>query len=173
MMTDTPNQLEEEEENVTPNNQNNPEPSYHCGTNLTDHVSDQSDTEQKQTDSKLSRSSESNYSLIWKVDDIEKDEENPYELIQRGSSITKNDRVSISRMQRRRPKGNKVKSMYVVGDSMIGYKDGVPGSFSPVSVSKRRDVKSVPVFPEEITLLPERPPRKTRLKMNSNQVHTL
>ncbi|XP_066915965.1 rho guanine nucleotide exchange factor 10-like isoform X2 [Clytia hemisphaerica] len=171
MMTDTPNHAEEEEKNIISNNNHcNPEPNF-CATNLTVCVSaDESiNTKPQQTDAKLSRSSESNYSLIWKVDDIEKDEENPYELIQRGSSISKNDRVSISRMQRRRPKGNKVKSMYVVGDSMIGYKDGVPGSFSPVSVSNRREVKSVPVFPEEITLLPERPPRKNRLKLNSNQ----
>lgn len=99
------------------------------------------------------------------------EEESPYELIQRGSmSVSKNERVSISRMHRRRPKGKEVKSMYVVGDSMVAFKDGIPGSFSPLSMhSTRRNVKSVPVFPQEMTLEPERPPRKNRLKFFTNQ----
>lgn len=98
-------------------------------------------------------------------------EESPYELIQRGSiSVSRNERVSISRMHRRRPKGKEVKSMYVVGDSMVAFKDGIPGSFSPLSMhSTRRNVKSVPVFPQEMTFEPERPPRKNRLKFFTNQ----
>ena len=99
------------------------------------------------------------------------EEDSPYELIHRGSfNISRNERVSISRIHRRRPKGKDIKSMYVVGDSMVAFKDGIPGSFSPLSVhSTRRNVKSVPVFPQEITLEPERPPRKNRLKFLSNQ----
>lgn len=99
------------------------------------------------------------------------EEESPYELIHRGSmSVSKNERVSISRIHRTRPKGKEVKSMYVVGDSMVAFKDGIPGSFSPLSMhSTRRNVKSVPVFPQEITLEPERPPRKNRLKSFANQ----
>ena len=113
--------------------------------------------------SKTSSKAENNFS--------QNNKESPYELIHRGSlSVSRNERVSISRIHRRRPKGKDVKSMYVVGDSMVAFKDGMPGSFSPLTVhSTRRNVKSVPVFPQEITLEPERPPRKNRLKVLSSQ----
>ena len=104
--------------------------------------------------------------------DIDDDEEHesPYETIQRSSTIIKNERVSISNIHRRRPKGDDVNSMYVVGDSMVGYKDGVPGTFSPVKVnSKRKDIKSAPVFSDNLNFEPKRPPRKNRIRFPLNQ----
>jgi len=103
------------------------------------------------------------------VDDHE-EYESPYETIKRSSTVIKNERISISNIHRRRPKGDNIKSMYVVGDSMVGFKDGIPGTFSPVKVnSKRKDIKSLPIFSDKLNFEPERPPRKNRIRFTTNQ----
>lgn len=102
-----------------------------------------------------------------KINSINCEKESPYEYLHTTSRL--NQRISISQLQRKRPKGGKTDSVIVIGDSLIGFKDGRPGPFSEFKAVERKDVKSEPIMnfhfqPESANTpdSPERPPRKNR-----------
>lgn len=106
------------------------------------------------------------------TNNIEK--ESPYEVLPR-SSASLNKRIKISQLQRKRLKvdGN-TNSMIVIGDSLIGFKDGIPGPFSQIKAVNRKCVKNEPVMNfklrgDDHTNMPNRPPRKNRNRSSSQQ----